>query len=87
MIVIPSRNPLTARVSDSRMIVASVVNRVARLAGASRSTWIRSACIKWANIRPCSSRITSSTSCCTSTLCAYWVAAFAAVMMITMMGS
>ena len=84
--VTASATPLTVRVSASRMIVASVVKRAASCAGASRSSRARSACVRCANMRPCSSRITSSTICCTCTFWKYWAAALIEVMATTSAG-
>ena len=78
--------PFTARVSASRMMVASVVKRAASCAGASRSSRARSARARWANMRPCSSRITSSTTCCTWTFWKYCAAALIEVMAMTSAG-
>ena len=56
-------------VSASRIVAASVVKWAASCAGASRSSRARSALVRWANMRPCSSRITISTTCC---ICTFW---------------
>jgi len=87
MMVTPSRTLLTTRVSASRIRVTSVVKRVASWAGGSRSTWDRSARARWTNIRSCSSRMTSSTSCCTITVWPYCATDLAAVTRMTMTGT
>ena len=68
------------------MIAASVVKRAASWAGASRSSRVRSAWVRWENMRPCSSRITSSTTCCTCTFWKYCAAAFTEVTSTTSAG-
>ena len=85
--VTASATPFTARVRASRITVASVVKRVASWAGASRSTRARSARARWANMRPCRSRITSSTVRCTCTFCRYWATAFTLVIATTSAGT
>ena len=84
--VTTSPTALTARISASRTVVASVVKWAAMAAGASRSRVARSPPTSWANMRSCSSRITSSTSFVTSTVCPYWAAALAEVMATTSAG-
>ena len=53
----------TVRDKAPPIAVASVVNRVASWAGASRSTRARSVPVKCANMRICRSRMTSNTIC------------------------
>ena len=84
--VTASAPPFTARVSASRIVAASVVKRAASCAGASRSSLVRSVRVRWENMRPCSSRITSSTTCCTWTFWKYCAAAFTAVTSTTSTG-
>ena len=79
--------PFTARVSASRITVASVVKRAASWAGASRSTRARSACARWPNIRVCNARITSRTICWTCTFWKYCASALTVVTAMTSAGS